>query len=260
MYILTAMERIAVVAHKGGTGKTTVSLNLAAELAAKDANVLLVDCDPQGALAPALGMTPTAKPTLYEVLVGESPAAEAIKPTSVERLSLIASDLDLAGLEVELGRQSGWQFALRNVLDDVPGFDYVVLDTAPGLGVLPYLALVASTGAIMVTPPEFLAFRVLRQALDTVERAQRQTPELRLLGIVPTFASHQTRHAKEALEVLREAYGDQVLPQIPRRIAVQDATLGGLPVRSYAPNSDAAMAFAKLASEVISRAEATKST
>ena len=252
------MERIAVVAHKGGTGKTTVALNLAAELAVGGANVLLVDCDPQGAVAPALGMTAASKPTLYEVLVGESPVANAIKPTSVPGLSLISSDLDLAGLEVELGRQSGWQFALRNVLDDVSGYDYMVLDTAPGLGVLPYLALVASTGAIMVTPPEFLAFRVLRQALDTVERAQGQSAGLRLLGIVPTFVSNQTRHAREALQVLREAYGDQVLPEIPRRIAVQDATLGGLPVRNYAPNSDASKAFAQLASEVISRAEATK--
>jgi chromosome partitioning protein len=253
------MERFAVVAHKGGTGKTTVSLNLAAELTGTGANVLLIDCDPQGALAPSLGLTTATKPTLYEVLIGETIVTDAIKPTSFPGLSLISSDLDLAGLEIEMGQKSGWQFALRDVLDQLTTFDYMVLDTAPGLGVLPYLALVASTGAIMVTPPEFLAFRVLRQGMETVERAQQQSAGLRLLGIVPTFASHQTRHAREALEVLRDAYGDKVLTEIPRRIAIQDATLGGLPIRDYAPKSDASKAFAQLASEVISRAEATKS-
>ena len=196
------------------------------------------------------------KPTLYEAMMGEVPLRAAIKPTGKELLAMVASDLDLSGLEVELPRQPGWQGALRRTLEGVDGYDYMVIDTAPGLGVLPYVALVASTVVLVVTPPEFLAYRALPMALETIEEARQQSPGLRLLGIVPNFASRQSRHAREVLEVLREDYGDLVLPEIPRRVAAQDSVLGGQPVRDYAPGSDLAVAFANLTKEVIARAQA----
>ncbi len=248
---------IAVVAHKGGTGKTTVALNLGAELAAAGQRVLLVDVDPQGALGAALGQPTPEKPTLYEALRDEVPIGAAIRPTSMEGLDLVGADLDLSGLEVELPRQSGWQGALRAVLEPLDGYDVAVIDTAPGRGILPYVSLVASTAALAVTPPEFLAYRALRLVEETVERARQERPGLRLLGIVPTFVTRQTRHAREVLEVLQEDYGGQVLPEIPRRVVLQDAALAGQPVRAYAPASAAAGAFAELAREVIARANTT---
>ena len=251
------MGRIAVVAHKGGTGKTTVALNLGAELAVGGYRVLLVDADPQGALGAALGQLTVEKPTLYEVLTGVAPIDAAIKPAGLERLDLIGADLDLSGLEVELPRQPGWQGALRAVLEPLRAYDFVVIDTAPGLGILPYVALAASTAVLVVTPPEFLAYRALRLVQETVERARQEAPGLRLLGIVPTFVTRQTRHAREVLGVLRDDYGEQLLPEIPRRVVLQDAALAGQAVCAYAPGSGAAGAFAKLAKEVIARVHST---
>ena len=142
-------------------------------------------------------------------------------------------------------------------MEPLGGYDVAVIDTAPGLGILPYISLVASTAVLVVTPPEFLAYRALRLVEETVERARQERPGLRLLGIVPTLVTRQTRHAREVLEVLHDDYGDQVLPEIPRRVVLQDAALAGQPVRTYAPASGASEAFAKLAKEVITRANST---
>ena len=250
--------RIAVAAHKGGAGKTTLAVNLAAELAALGRRVLLIDADPQGAAAAALGLLEVAKPTLYEVLTDAAHITDAVRATGVDGLDLLPSNLDLSGLEVELPGRPRWQAVLHDALTDLEGHDLAVLDTAPGLGILPYVALVASTAALVVTPPEFLAYRALSQVLETVERARQLAPELRLLGIVPTFVTRQTLHARDVLEVMGVDHGDSVLPEIPRRVALQDAALAGRPIRDYDPRNDAAEAFARLAKEVIARAEATQ--
>ena len=269
-----AMERIAVIAHKGGTGKTTVALNLGAELAASGLRVVLIDCDPQGGLGISLGQDAIEKPTLYEVVTGQATLAAATKPTGIERLSLVGADLDLSGLEVELPQQRrrvgalrnlierldigsirlpDWQNTLRNSLESLEGYDIAVIDTAPGLGILSYVALVASTAALIVMPPEHMAFRALRLAMETFQRAKERVPDLRLVGIVPTMTTQQTRHAREVLEALRTDHGELVLPEIPRRVVVQDAALAGKPVRDYAPTSGVAQAFSQLAREVLAR-------
>lgn len=253
------MKRIAVIAHKGGMGKTTVALNLGAALAANGQRVVLVDCDPQGALGATLGITTAEKPTLYEVITSNIPITEAVKPTGIKRLALVAADLDLSGLEVELPQRTNWQTVLRSALEGLEEYDVMVIDTPPGLGVLAYSALVASTEALVVTSPEFLAYRAVSLAIETIERAQKQTPTLTLLGIVPNFATRQTRHASEVLDVLREDYGQLVLSEIPRRVAVQDAALASQPLRDYDPKNDATKAFSKLAKEVLAHDQSSKS-
>jgi chromosome partitioning protein len=247
---------LTVAAHKGGAGKTLVVANLAGALALQGDQVLAVDADPQGALSAALGVRPT-KPTLYEVLRGRAQAADAIETTATDRLDVLPADLDLAGAEIELTRRPGWQPTLRHALDPVRGsYQLVLIDTPPGLGVLPYAALVAADAAVLVCPPDFLAFRALPTLLDTVQRARAEVAHLRPLGIVPTLTGARTRHEAEVLAELQARHGDLLLPAVPRRVVVADAALAGEPVVTFAPYSEPAEVFAALAKEVRHRAQA----
>lgn len=239
------MERISVAGHKGGAGKTTVAVNLAGALVAAGRRVLLVDVDPQGAAGASLGLVP-AKPTVYEVLAGQVPVGEAARPSGIDGLDVLPADLDLAGSEVELPRQVGWQTALRDRLADENGrYDVAVIDTPPGLGVLPYLALVAADRVLVVCPPDFLGIRALPTVMEAASRAG-----VELIGIVPNAVEHRTRHEADALEILREHHGAVVLSEIPRRVVVRDAAAAGRPVCQYAPSSEVAAAFGRLAIEV----------
>lgn len=242
------MLRLVVAAQKGGAGKTTVAVNLAGALATLGHRLLVIDSDPQGAAASALGVSPR-KPTLYEVLTGEAELREAIVPSATPGLALLPSDLDLAGAEVELPVLPDWQHTLARRLASLePYCDVAVIDTPPGLGVLSYTAMQAATAALVVCPLEFLAVRSLPYLQETTARAG-----LRILGIVPTLTSSSTRHAREAAESLREAHGELLLPPIPRRVALQDAALAGQPITEFQPAGDAAAAFLALAKEVLNR-------
>lgn len=241
---MTDVQRIAVAAHKGGSGKTTVSINLAGALVTAGQRVLVVDVDPQGAAAAALGVMVT-KPTLYEVLGGATRATDAIQATAFDGLSVLPADLDLAGAEVELPAQSSWQSTLRRALNPVKGFDTMVIDTAPGLGVLPYVALMAADRVLVVCPPDFLSFRSLPTVLEAATRAR-----VPLIGIVPNRVEHRTRHEADILAELQARYGSALLPEIPGRVVLRDAAIAGEPISSYAPQSEVAAAFERLAKEV----------
>jgi chromosome partitioning protein len=239
------MPFIAVAAHKGGSGKTTVSVHLAGALAKRGRRVLVVDVDPQGAAGAALGVA-ASKPTMYEVLVGDAKASEAVRPTSTERLFVLPADIDLAGAEVELPRSAKWRGALRKALGPIGGFDEVIIDTAPGLGVLPYLGLACADRALIVCLPDFLSFRALPSVLEAAARAR-----VHLVGIVPNRVEHRTRHEAEVLGELAAQHGPLLLPEIPSRVVLRDAAVAGQPVSSYDPKSDAAVAFDRLAKEVL---------
>jgi chromosome partitioning protein len=240
-------RRIAVVAHKGGVGKTTVTVNLGGALAAMGRRVLLVDCDPQGSLSEALGLS-VAPPALMDVLAEEAPAAAAVRPTAVERLAVLPANQDLTNVEDRLYGRAGWHQALRRALGPLAEYDVVLLDTPPGLGVLSLLGIVAADAALVLCPPEYLAQRALGNVLATLERARRITPGIALAGILPTLVGGRSRHQQTVLAELAAEYGERLLPPIPRRAVLQDAARAGLPVSVYAPRSDAAEAFAGLAS------------
>lgn len=240
---------LVVAAEKGGAGTTTVAVNLAGAMASLGGRLLVIDSDPQGAAASALGISPR-KPTLYEVLTGRAELREAIVSSAFPGLALLPADPDLAGAEVELSATPGWPHALARRLTSLePYCDVALIDTPPGLGVLSYTAMQAATGAIVVCPLEFLAVPSLPYLDETMARAS-----VRLLGIVPTFTSSSTRHARDAAESLQATYGDTLLPPIPRRVALQDAALAGEPITQFQPGGDAAVAFFFLAREVLSRA------
>jgi len=238
------VHRIAVAAHKGGSGKTTVSVNLAGALATQGERVVVIDADPQGAAGASLG-TSADKPTLYEVLSGTASLHEAVRATPHERIDLVPGDLDLAGAEVELPRRPDWQGSLRQALRTLRSYDVAIIDTAPGLGVLPYIALAAADRVLVVCPPDFLSFRALPTVLEAAQRAR-----VPLIGIVPNRVEGRTRHESDVLDELRARHAGELLVEVPRRVVLQDAAIAGQPVSVYAPTSAAAEAFARLAQEV----------
>ncbi len=210
-------QTIAVVAHKGGAGKTTVAVNLAGALVEAGRRVLVVDADPQGAAGTLLWVAPSP-PTLYDVLTGGARLADVIETTALDALAPVAST-----------------------------YDVVIVDTAPGLGVLPYVALAAADRALAVTPPDFLGLRSVPMILESAERAK-----VPLIGIVANGLERRTRHEAEVLAQLEERHDGAVLPvTIPRRVVLRDAAVAGLPITHYSSRSDAADAFRALARVVM---------
>lgn len=246
------MLNVAVISHKGGSGKSAIAANLAGAYVQDGVDVLAVDVDPQGGLTAALGVGAT-KPTLYEVISDKARAEEAVRPTAIRGLSLIPADLDLAGAELELPERGRWHDALRRAIGRLAArHSLTLLDTPPGLGVLSSIALRASDVAVVACPPEFMSYRALPHVLRAAARAG-----VPVIGIVPTLSHRTTRHAIEVLDQLEREYPALMLPAIPRRIAVQEAALAGLPLAIFAPRSDAGLAFAELAKEVAHRAESS---
>ena len=246
--------RLVVTAHKGGVGKTTAAVSLAGAFAEAGRRCLVVDVDPQGAAGAALGVGPS-RPSLYDVLQGEAAAADAVVATAVEGLDVLPADLDLAGAEVTLPRRAGWQTRLREAVADVDGaYDVVLIDSAPGLGVLPFAALVAGDRVLIAATPAYLTIRALGHVVETTGRAEAFNPGLRVLGIVPSIVGGRTLHRDEALAQLEKRWPGWTLPPIPRRVALEDAAAAAEPITVYSPTSSSAAAVRALAQEVLDRA------
>ncbi|MGH9300925.1 MAG: ParA family protein [Acidimicrobiales bacterium] len=251
--------RLVVTAHKGGVGKTTLAVNLAAVFAQAGRRTLLVDVDPQGTASVSLGLFEVAKPSMYEVLMGTSPARDAIVATSIDGLDLLPADLDLAGAEIALPRQPmpAWQCRLHDVLAGVENaYDIVVLDCAPGLGVLAFAGLVAGDWALLAATPAYYSLRSIAHVLDTVTQAQTFNPALQVLGIVPSIVGTRTLVRDEVLEIIDQRWAQWALPGLPRRVAFEEAAVAGQPVTTYAPASSAASCAVTLAQEILARASA----
>lgn len=248
--------RLVVTAHKGGVGKTTAAVNLAGALAEAGRRTLLVDVDPQGAATAGVGLV-AAQPSLYDVLLGTTAARDAIVASGLDNLDVLPADLLLAGADIGLPRLAGWQTRLRHALADVDGdYDIVVLDSPPGLGVLPFAALVAGDRVLIAATPSFLTLRALGQVVATVTEAQGITPGLRVVGIVPSIVGPRTLHRDEALTEMDKRWPGWTLPALPRRVVLEDAAAAGQPITTYAPHSSSATAVRSLAQEVIARATA----
>jgi chromosome partitioning protein len=258
------MRRIAIINQKGGVGKTTTTANLAAALARAGQRVLAVDLDPQAHLTLHYGVTLSdSKPSVYDVLTSSAAAREALTPVT-ERLELLPTDVDLAGAEMELVSVPGREVILRQALTPLEDdFDYLMIDCPPALGVLTINALVACDEVLIPLQPHFFGLQGLGKLLDTVTLVKKRIhPRLRVLGIILCMNEPSTKLATEVIDDLRSflestrdapvAWAEAKLFEnsIRRNIKLAEASSYGRTVFDYAPRSNGAIDYARLASEV----------
>jgi chromosome partitioning protein len=243
---------IAFANQKGGVAKTTTTLNLAVALSESGHRVLCVDLDPQGNLTMSQGIDPdTVEKSLYHVLVERMPIKEIIHHREVD---IAVASIDLAGAEIamstQIGRERSLQKALAQVADD---YDYVCIDTPPSLGLLTINALTAADKVIVPVQCEYLSMRGLVQLQNTLEMIRENlNPEVQIEGILPTMLDTRTIHAKEAVEILEENFGDLVFKsRIRKAIKFAEAPVKGSSVLKYDPQSNAAQCYRDLAEEVL---------
>jgi chromosome partitioning protein len=249
---------IALCNQKGGVGKTTSAINLGAALAEVGRRVLLVDFDPQGALSAGLGVQPhQLDRTTYNLLMDRNVSIDdVLLKTSVPGIDLLPSNIDLSAAEIQLvGEVAREQSLARALAPVVSGYDFVLIDCQPSLGLLTVNALTASHGVIIPLECEFFSLRGVALLIDTIEKVQqRLNPDLKLDGILATMYDGRTLHGREVFARVLEAFGDTVYDTvITRTVRFPETTVAGEPITSWAPTSIGARAYRNLAREVISR-------
>jgi chromosome partitioning protein len=251
---------IAMCNQKGGVGKTTTAINLASALAGYGRKVLVVDFDPQGALSAGLGIVAHDIKTIYDLLVEKDlKVQDVILPTGVKNLDVIPANIDLSAAEVQLVNEVAREQILARVLRPVTdNYDVVIIDCQPSLGLLTVNALTAAHGVLIPLNCEFFALRGVALLIETIEKVRdRLNPAIKLDGILATMYDPRTLHAREVVERLYEAFGDQVFDTIVHRtVKFPDATIAAVPITEFAPTSDAAEYYRTVARELVSRGNA----
>lgn len=249
---------IALANQKGGVGKTTTTLNLGTGLAERGQRVLLVDFDPQGACALGLGIEPgDLELSVYNALLDRNVSPEdTILATKVENLDLMPSNIDLSAAEIQLVTEVAREQALARILTPLRDkYDFILIDCQPSLGLLTINALAAADGVIIPLECEYYALRGMALLLDSIERVQeRINPALVVDGILATMFDRRTLHSREVHQRVQSAFGDQLFSTvISKTIRFAEAPVAGEPILTYAPSSTGAVAYRKLAEEVMSR-------
>jgi chromosome partitioning protein len=248
---------IAFANQKGGVAKTTSTLNLAAALSEQDYRVLCIDMDPQGNLTMSQGLNPDSiDRSMFDVLVHRLPIENVIEHQEID---LAVSSIDLAGAELALSSMIGRERALEKALAAVKeNYDYILIDTPPSLGLLTINALVASDHVIVPVQCEYLSLRGLVQLENTLSMIRENlNPNVEIMGILPTMFDRRTLHAREAVEILEENFGDLVFKtRIKKTIRYAEAPVKGTSVLKYDPTGKAANAYRDLAKEVLNGAKA----
>jgi chromosome partitioning protein len=247
---------IALANQKGGVAKTTTTLNLAVAFREKGLNVLVVDLDPQGNLTMSQGLNPdTIEKSMFDVLVHRIPIEDIIATREVD---VAVASIDLAGAELALSSMIGRERALEKALATVRDkYDYILIDTPPSLGLLTINAFVSATGVIVPVQCEYLALRGLVQLENTLAMVRENlNPQVEIVGILPTMYDKRTLHSREAVEILRENFGDLVFnTKIRKTVRFAEAPVKGASVLLYDSDGEAAKLYRDLAKEVLDGAK-----
>jgi len=246
---------IAITNQKGGVGKTTTSVNLAACVAAEGRRVLVVDADPQGNTSSGLGVRVKAStPTIYEVMAGEVELQSALAKTQVDSLFVLPADIRLAGAEIELAGMDGRERVLAEALKAAADFDYIFIDCPPSLGLITLNALCAADGVLIPIQCEYYALEGVSALMGTIQKVQKINRRLSIQGVVLTMLDARTNLGLQVAQEVRKVFKGKVYNTVvPRNVRLGEAPSHGLPIHLYDPRSLGAQSYQALAKEFLAR-------